>query len=256
MLAITLAAGKGRRIGLERPKATIEFQGGTLLSKQVKLFKKLSIPHYVVGGYKCKLLDFDPACLMFNERFAETNMVYTFLCARELLENSIDKQDIIVSYGDILYQEDVLQKLINSEAGDLQICADKNFLAYWSLRMVEPLEDLESFLVSNDGYITDIGSKNCKPSDIQAQYIGLFKISNGYIRDFLRSYDELHCRDHILAESIAMTNFINTLISKGCKAVPIYISGGWLEFDTAGDIEVYNKLETQKIIKDFYDGSR
>ena len=48
-------------------------------------------------------------------------MVETLFCAKDKLEDSV-----IVSYGDIIYQKDVLQKLINSK-DDISVVIDKKW---------------------------------------------------------------------------------------------------------------------------------
>ena len=255
MLAITLAAGSGTRMGIltsNKPKTLIEFQGETLLARQRRLFKEFSFKHYVIGGYKHESIEIEPSSLLVNHQFNETNMVYSLFCARQLLESCIDHQDVIISYGDIIYQKSVLHQLTDAKMGDIQVCSDKNFLSYWSIRMENPLNDLETFFVSENGYISEIGLKPQCLSKIMGQYIGLFKISRRYIKKLIKIYDELE-HQNIRPEKISMTDFIQILIQNECKAYPVYINGGWLEFDTRQDIDVYSKLNDSEHLKKFYD---
>lgn len=254
MLAVTLAAGMGTRMKTltAMPKTLIEFRGQSLLSRQKELFEKFGIEHFVVGGYKHELLNVDPEKLIVNERFHETNMAYSLWCARDILLEQDQKTDLIISYGDIIFEENVLKKLINVTQGDIQICADKNFLAYWSSRMSDPENDLESFSVNkNNGYIIDIGKKAKAIKEIEAQYIGLFKISSTYIRDFLDCYEMLLQIDDV-NEKLSMTDLLRKMIEADCKALPVYIENGWLEFDTDSDFKKYNHMLENKTLDRFY----
>lgn len=254
MIAITLAAGMGKRMGdlcLNNPKVMIEFLGKTLLSRQKELFLKKKIKHYLVAGYQSTSIDFLPTLMSINKDFFTTNMMYSLWCAREFLTGARN-EDVIVSYGDIIYQENVLDALINETKGDLQVCADKNFLALWSARMDNPLDDLESFQTNKfTGYISGIGKKTNKIKEIEAQYIGLFKINKHFIHNFLESYESLVLKSNEY-KNLAMTNFIQFLIDAGAIATPVYIQGGWLEFDTEQDFKKYNLMLKTGELKRIY----
>ena len=55
-------------------------------------------------------------------------MVETLFCAREKINNST-----IISYGDIIYEESVIKKLIEN-TDDISLIVDKNWKDYWSMR--------------------------------------------------------------------------------------------------------------------------
>ena len=70
-------------------------------------------------------------------------MVASLYCAKEWL---ID--DVIISYADIIYKQSVLEQLLNSSS-DIIVSADREFLRYWKLRLANPLDDVESFVVND-----------------------------------------------------------------------------------------------------------
>jgi choline kinase len=179
-------------------------------------------------------------------------MVYSLFCARALLAECSNKQDIIISYGDILYQQTILKKLLQSNEGDIQVCADQNWFAYWSMRMSDPLSDVENFSIAPTGFLKNIGGKPANLSEVQGQYMGLFKISKNFIGKFIESYDALsHAQiDH---QKLSMTDFLQLLISAGCQIFPLLFNGGWLELDTAQEYEMYQCLDAQKTLNQFYD---
>lgn len=257
MIAITLAAGLGSRMGelcKTTHKTMLSFLGDSLLSRQQQLFTHHHIPHYVVTGHQAETIRHQKDKLIANDDYLHTNMVYSLWCARSLFEEmSHRSEDIIISYGDIIYQQDVLEKLMSTTGGDIQLCADQSFFSLWSERMAEPLSDLETFKTdTNTGFITEIGTKAQTLDNIEAQYIGLFKISSHFLMKFIHYFEEL-MRKEPHAKSIAMTDFMQHLIATHQAQIrPAYISGGWLEFDSIQDYESYQNLQREGQLRRFY----
>ena len=50
--------------------------------------------------------------------------------------------------------------------------------------MSNPLDDAETFKTLN-GFLIELGKKTINLNEIEAQYIGLFKISKNYLQNFL-----------------------------------------------------------------------
>ena len=252
MIAITLAAGMGTRMEdlcRDKPKIMIEFLEKSLLQRQTDLFNDQKIPHYLVCGHQKGAIHFPESHLRENKKFSTTNMVYSLLCAKDVFK---ENDDIIISYGDIIFQKDVLKKLLDEDKGDIQVCADKNFLSLWSVRMNNPHEDLESFCVDeSSGYIVEIGKKLQNNSSPQAQYIGLFKIKAHFVSQFNALYEQL-LKEDINNQRLAMTHFLQKLIDKNAKLKPVYIHGGWLEFDTKRDFDTYTLMHHHGNLEKYY----
>jgi choline kinase len=254
MIVITLAAGMGTRMGnlcIDKPKIMIEFLGETLLSRQKQIFLEKKIKHYLVSGYRSTTIDFPSKSMKVNEEFSRTNMVYSLWCARDFIKEH-NNEDIIVSYGDIIYQRNVVESLMRETKGNIQLCADKSFLALWTARMDNPLDDLESFQIDKmTGYISNIGKKTDNLTEIEAQYIGLFKINASFIFKFYELYESLLMKSNAY-KRLAMTDFLQLLINAGADINPVYIQGGWLEFDTEQDLEKYNLMVKTGELRNFY----
>jgi len=257
MLAITLAAGKGARMDhltKDLPKTMIEFNKKPLLSYQMDLFKAHDIDHYVIGGYQANKLNLTLEKLIINHDFEATNMVYSMFLALDFLKEKRINQDVIVSYGDIIYNEGVLLSLLNADKeADIWLCADTNFYPYWSFRMESPLKDLESFSVNKvSGFIKTIGQPVSDLKEIEAQYIGLFKISSKFIPYLLKCYEKLIV-DHDYFYRISVTEFFQWLIDHHTPNIlPDFIESGWLEFDSIQDLNVYNKAKEANELQRFF----
>ena len=123
----------------------------------------------------------------FNPIFNSTNMLYSLFCAENFLDD-----DVIISYSDIIYNTDILNKLIDCKF-DIGVVIDKNWKELWSLRMDNPLEDVESLKIV-DNKITEIGFKSSDITEIQGQYIGLIKFSKSKITEIKTFYKSLNLK--------------------------------------------------------------
>ena len=78
-------------------------------------------------------------------------MVSTLFNAKEFMDD-----DIIISYADIIYKKEVLEKLIASSA-DFSVVVDEAWKNLWSLRMENPLEDAETLKIVDGNIVELIG---------------------------------------------------------------------------------------------------
>ena len=149
MKVIILAAGEGKRLGQlthQNPKCLVELFGKSLLQWQIELFKQFDINDItIVKGYLEEKINISNVTYFLNNNFRETNMVETLFCAREKISDSV-----IVSYGDIIYEKKVLEKLLSS-SDDISVITDENWMEYWKIRFENPLDDAESLVLDNNG---------------------------------------------------------------------------------------------------------
>jgi len=249
MKGIILAAGEGKRLRPlteNMPKSMIEFNGMTLLQRQVNVMKDCNINDIVViTGYKSDMIDIPGITYYKNENFDETNMVETLFCAKEELVG-----DIIISYADIIYEKNILQKLIDSTQ-KIAVIIDEKWEMYWDKRFENPLEDVESLKIDSKGNIIDIGQKTNSLEEIQGQYIGLLKFSSEGTKTLVDFYqkckEKAKSGENMLNSEIEfkksyLTDLLQGLIINGNELKSIFISGGWLEFDTINDFDLYQKM--------------
>ena len=89
--------------------------------------------------------------------------------------------------------------------------------------------------------VIELGKKPKDYSEIEGQYIGLFKFSYDFLPKVLEFYDELN-RDLLYDgkdfANMYMTSFLQALIDKYQNAVAIEIFGGWCEIDFNRDLEI------------------
>lgn len=235
---ILLLAGEGKRLRpytLDRPKCMVEIDGVSLIDHQLRVLRSEGLNDIVmVSGYKSEMLERFNCRLKHNPRYFETNMVWTLFCAKDELEG-----DVIVSYGDIVYSEDILKALLNSKA-DIAITIDKNWESYWRKRNDNPLDDSETLKIRGDGTISEIGQKPKSIEEIQGQYMGLMKFSSVGIKQIKDVFDVALKKGSLLGHDIEnayMTDLIQAVINTGepVTSIPIYES--WVEVDTVKDLK-------------------
>jgi len=260
MIAIVLAAGFGHRmlpLTKEIPKCMISFINKPLIQYQIDTFLSLGITDiFIITGYRRNKINAHQIKTIHNPNYQSTNMVYSLFLAQKQLKKCINKQDVIVSYGDILFQKNTLEKLIFNTHGDIQICIDRNFLPYWCERFDDPLSDLETLKLDSSDQIIEIGNKPSSLDEIQGQYIGLFKISKSSIKRVIEIYDKLKSNATNTIQELNqmyMTTFLNTLIGYKMQLMPVVISNGWLEFDTPHDYHTYVEWHKKGYLNQYYD---
>lgn len=257
MNAIILAAGEGKRLKPltnKKPKGLVELFGKSILERQIELFLDSGITDIsIVTGYNDKMIKFNQINYFHNPNFKTTNMVETLFCAEEKL-----KESTIISYGDIIFEKTVLQKLIDSKY-EISIIVDLAWKEYWEKRFENPLDDAES-LTLHDGFITNIGQKPLTLEQIQGQYIGLMKFQNNGIELIKKMYHKFKNESNLginplnpklKFEESYLTDFLQALIKNEIKLKAIPIFGGWIEIDSMEDYNLYQKMYKEKSLSEF-----
>ena len=250
MRALILAAGQGSRlrpISDGRPKCLVELNRKPLLEYQLEVFENSGIENVaIVGGYCSDKLKKYNLKFYQNSNFDSTNMVYSLFCAVDFMS---EDEDLLISYGDIIYETEVLQTLISSRAS-LSVVVDYKWKDLWSLRIENPLDDAETLKLAS-GKIYEIGKKPQSYSDIHAQYIGLIKIKAEYIYKVKSFWADLVSNLNCDSRTLYMTDFLQLLIDSGEPVTACAVSGGWLEVDTVEDLNKYQSLYDNGEIENF-----
>jgi L-glutamine-phosphate cytidylyltransferase len=253
--ALILAAGQGTRLRPltdDSPKCLVHFNGESLLERQARTLKAAGIQDIQVAtGYKAENISKLGFETHYNPLFASTNMVESLFSARAYIEEA---GDLIISYGDIIYEQANLNVLLNAD-DEIALMIDANWKALWSLRFDDPLADAETLVKNDHGYITELGKKTQNYDDIQGQYTGLIKIRADKLNAFLAFYDGLDREatyDGRAFEQMYMTTLIQLLIAAKWQVKAVMVQGGWLEVDSVTDLECYESMNKQGSLDSFF----
>ena len=258
MKVIILAAGRGSRLKPltdDKPKCMVKLFGKSLLEWQIEKFRKIGIKDIsVVTGYKKELISMDGIKIYHNKNFEKTNMIETLFCAKKEIDETV-----IVSYGDIIFQDDVVQKLIESKE-DFSVVIDEEWKKYWDIRFDNPLDDAESLILDSENNIKNIGQKTTTLDEIQGQYIGLMMFKGNSTEIIKKFYEKMKkiskingnpLNSNLSFELSYMTDFLQGLVNEKNKLKAVLIKNGWLELDSIQDYEIYNKLYKEGNISNF-----
>lgn len=240
MKVIILAAGEGTRLRPltnDRPKCMVELEDKPLIKYQLDLFKKFNISDInIVTGYLQEKIEFENVNKYFNPKYDSTNMVATLFCAGELFDGN---DDILISYGDIVYNDQVLNTILDTDS-KISVVVDKNWKEYWSARMNNPLDDAETLKIDENGNIKELGKEPTSYDDIEGQYIGLIKIRKDVsleIKKFYENLDKNTIYDGKDYANMYMTSFLQMIADNLMSLTPAYIRNGWMEVDCATDLK-------------------
>lgn len=242
--AIILAAGMGTRLKPltnNIPKCMVKVAGKPILYRQIETFRALGINDIVVvAGYnEDKIIDSSISKIV-NPHYKSTNMVYSLMCASDFFNGNV-----IVSYGDIFYSQEVLQAILKTDE-DIVVANDVMWFKYWSERFANPLDDAESFRIGANNKVVEIGKKTNDLNRIQGQFIGLIKCNQSGIDDIKSTYsaclDDSESKENAWGsgrnlEMAYMTDLLNEMAGKG-RLHHTPINRGWFEIDSMSDLNV------------------
>ena len=243
MKAIILAAGQGTRLKKyteNLPKGMLEFMGKTLIERQILAYREVGINDIIiVKGFAQEKIAYEDVKYYINEDYASTNMVYSLLKANKEFDD-----DIVISYSDIIFEKNMLNKLINNKH-EFSFMVDDNWKKYWKLRYGRIDFDTESLTINSKNEVINIGLENPLLNEIDSRYVGLLKfrsgalktISNIYHQDFDEYKDKPWKQSGRNILNAYMTDLIQAVIEKGHKVYAERYNHGWLEFDTNEDYE-------------------
>lgn len=256
MKVIILAAGQGTRLRPltdDRPKCMVEVNGKSIIERQLSVMHNCGIREEditIVAGYKGealqKLFRDTGMSIIRNNDYENTNMVCSLMCAREIMESG---DDILISYGDIIYSEEVLRTILGSEE-EASVVVDDGWYSYWSERCENPLDDAETLLFDEDSYLIEIGQKTTDLNKVQSQYIGLMRFKGKGAEAVLALADEAKERSQKGAplwrtsrtyQKMYMTDLLQGLIDEGNKLKAVHIDRGWFEIDDCEDLKVVER---------------
>ena len=242
MKAIIVGAGRGIRLMPETrsyPKCMMDGLGGRrVLDWILDAFSRNGIGDIsFIGGYHMdKIVAAYPGLRYYtNSDWAENNILESLLCAAPELD-----ADCLVSYSDIVFEPEVVEKLLGSPAENALV-VDRDWRKRYQGRTDHGEEAAEKVVVEQ-GLVRSLG-KHIPGPGTHGEFIGLVRLCGDTARGLRRLYEELRPKywDRPFQQAATirqayLTDMFQELIDRGSSFASVDIEGGWAELDTPQDL--------------------
>ena len=249
MQAIILAAGMGKRLGeltKNNTKCMVEVNGIRLIDRMITQLSKFNLNRLViVVGYEGKkLIDYighrydDILKIEYinNPIYDRTNNYSLALAKEELC-----KDDTILLESDLIFEDRMLELLINHRDPDLALVAK-----------YETWMDGTMVCVDNDRNITNFVPKEAfcyENADVYYKTVNIYKFSSEFSKYQYVPFLEAYCR--VMGNNEYYEQVLRILLhlhSSTLKALPI-TNEKWYEIDDVQDLDIASTIFSDKDIK-------
>lgn len=250
MQAIILAAGMGKRLGeltKNNTKCMVEVNGIRLIDRMITQLSKFNLNRLViVVGYEGKkLIDYighrydDILKIEYinNPIYDRTNNIYSLALAKE----ELCKDDTILLESDLIFEDRMLELLINHRDPDLALVAK-----------YETWMDGTMVCVDNDRNITNFVPKEAfcyENADVYYKTVNIYKFSSEFSKYQYVPFLEAYCR--VMGNNEYYEQVLHILLhlhSSTLKALPI-TNEKWYEIDDVQDLDIASTIFSDKDIK-------
>ncbi len=242
MKAIIIAAGSATRLEDDTrklPKGLLDINGKTLLERQIQILKKQNIEDIImiVGPHKDKF-QFKNIKYVEDVEFEKHDVLLSLMAAK----NEI-KGDLIITYSDILFDEKILQKIIESKV-DIGIATDLEWIEKYENRTEHPKSQADNVIIENEKIVKiKKNITNISQDQLNGEFIGIMKFSEKGAQVFVKEFEKVKKKNPITFhdaktfEKAYLTDMIQELIEQKITINPILIKGDWCEIDTPQDLK-------------------
>lgn len=239
MQAIILAAGMGKRLGKytkDNTKCMLPVNGEKLIDRTLTILSHLNIKKVtIVIGYKGENLknyigdkyqeDLDIEYIN-NPIYDKTNNIYSL----SLAEDKMIEDDTILFESDLIYEEDIVRKLIENPWPNLALVAKWEYWMDGTVVKIDQENNILSF-ISKDIF-------DFHKTDEYYKTINIYKFSKEFAKEkyipFLNAYCKAWGNNEYYEQVLKVLTFLNRT---DLKALPI-ANEKWYEIDDVQDLDI------------------
>ena len=246
--ALIVAAGLGSRLKKHTeslPKCMLDFNGKTLLQRQVQAYQDCGINDItVIRGYKKEKINYKNLSYITNPEYKNNNILNSIFYAEKIINGNI-----IIAYSDILFESNVVKRLLDSDH-DISVVVDIDWQGYYVGRKDHPISEAENVIFDSNNKVVKIGKIGTQKEEVHGEFIGMIKLTNRGTEIFKENFHRVKKlywnkpfqRAAVFQKSY-LTDMIQELVDLGIKVHCVIIERGWKEIDTVEDY--------QKALKEF-----
>ena len=238
--ALIVAAGLGSRLKKHTenlPKCMLDFGGKTLLQRQLDSYKKCGIKDIsLIRGYKKEKIKYKGIKYFENTDYKNNNILNSIFYGEKVINGNI-----IISYSDILFDQSVVQRTLESNH-DISVVVDIDWRGYYVGRKDHPISEAENVIFNSNNEVVKIGKINAGDQEVHGEFIGMIKLSNRGTEIFKEHFNRLKkiywnkpFQRAKTFQTAYLTDLIQELVDIGIKVHCVIIESGWKEIDTVED---------------------
>ena len=246
--SLIVAAGLGSRLKKHTenlPKCMLDFNGKTLLQRQVQAYNECGIKDItVIRGYKKEKINYKNLNYVTNDDYEKNNILNSIFYAEKIINGNI-----IISYSDILFDSNVVKRLVESDH-DISVVVDIDWRGYYVGRKDHPLSEAENVIFDSNNQVLKIGKIGTQKEEVHGEFIGMIKLTNRGAEIFKENFHRVKklywnkpFQRAAIFQKAYLTDMIQELVDIGIKVHCVIIERGWKEIDTVEDY--------QKALKEF-----
>lgn len=234
MKALIMAAGRGTRISRyisDRPKCTVDIGNEILIENTIKELKNKGINEIaIILGYRGEIIEdilraYDVK-FYYNHFYDVTNSIASAWFAEDFMDD-----DLIIMNGDVFFESSILDVILNEKLDPVLFCD--------SSRKEEA--DYKFYYEGNK--LIKYG-KELTGDDISGEYIGIAKISKGFMPVFREQLQNLIKNQQ---HGVWWENVLYSLVNERDIYVRDVENRFWAEVDFIEDYERILKFRDYKI---------
>ena len=246
--ALIAAAGLGSRLKFHTenlPKCMLDFGGKTLLERQLLAYRSCGIDNIsVIRGYKKNKINYKNLNYFYNKDYENNNILNSIFYGEKVINGNI-----IISYSDILFDSNVVQRLLDSDH-DISVVVDIDWRGYYVGREGHPIEEAEKVIFNSNNEVIKIGKISVEKTEVHGEFIGMMKLSHRGAEIFKQNFHRVKklywnrpFQRSKIFQNAYLSDLIQELVDIGLKVHCVIIEKGWKEIDTVEDY--------QKALKEF-----
>ncbi|HKY38802.1 MAG TPA: phosphocholine cytidylyltransferase family protein [Polyangiaceae bacterium] len=248
MRPVIIAAGRGSRLEHntdEIPKTLVEVMGKPMLEWILEAFESAGLSRrdvVFVCGYRADVIKarYPYFTYVTNHDWQNNNILLSLLMAREYLG-----QGFISTYGDIVYDSTVVQKLVSSPVA-ITLGCDTAWRRRYLGRTQHPETDAEKLRA--DGKRVVELSRTIPSERADGEFIGVMKLSPAGAGEFLAAFDEAErshgggqFREGRSFQKAYLIDLLSEMLERGTAMQREDTHGGYMEIDTTQDLNMAEK---------------
>jgi L-glutamine-phosphate cytidylyltransferase len=245
---VIIAAGRGSRLRNETdeiPKTLVEVMGRPMLEWILDAFESAGLKRkdvVFVCGYRADVIKarYPDFTYVTNHDWQNNNILLSLLMAREYLADGF-----VSTYGDIVYEGAVVQKLVASTA-DITLGCDTAWRRRYIGRTQHPETDAEKLRA--DGTRVVELSRTIPSEQADGEFIGVMKLSKQGSAEFLRAFNQAErsygggmFREGRTFQKAYLIDLLSEMLEQGTAMQRADTRGGYMEIDTVQDLSMAEK---------------